>query len=128
MKVRTTVSTTTASLANAANANATVTMAKGYALYKIQVSTGSWVTLYGNTTLANIDYTRTIGTEPASGSGIIAEIICEGTGSNVAYFTPALMGYNDDVSVSTNAYLRIFNNSGVSNTVNVTLTYLTTEI
>ena len=82
-------------------------MAKGYVLYKIQVSTGSWVTLSGNTTLANIDFARSISTDPAPGSGVIAESITAGTGANVTYFTPAVFGYNDDTSVSSNAYLRI---------------------
>ena len=102
-------------------------MAKGYVLYKIQVSTGSWVTLSGNTTLANIDFARSISTDPAPGSGVIAESITAGTGANVTYFTPAVFGYNDDTSVSSNAYLRIYNNSGTTNTVNVTLTFLPME-
>lgn len=125
---RATVSTTTTSLASNASANATVTMAKGYGLYKIAVSTGAWVTVYGNIALRNSDFTRSISTDPVPGSGVLAEAITTGTTANVTLFTPSLIGYNDDVSVSTNAYLKIFNNSGTTNTVTVTITYLSLEV
>jgi len=126
--IRTTVSATTASLASNATANLTVTMAKGYGLYKIAVSTGAWVTMYGNIARRNADFTRSITTDPAPGSGVIAEAITTGTTANVTNFTPSLIGYNDDVSVSSNAYIKVYNNSGVTNTVTVTVTYLPLEV
>ena len=126
--VRTTVSATTASLASNATGNLTVTMAKGYGLYKIAVSTGAWVTVYGNIARRNADFTRSITTDPAPGSGVIAEAITTGTTANVTNFTPSVMGYNDDVSVTTNAYIKVYNNSGVTNTVTVTVTYLPLEV
>jgi hypothetical protein len=125
---RTTITTTTASLAVNASANAIVTMAKGYVLYKIAVSTGAWVTLYSNTALANADWTRSITTDPNPGSGVIAESITTGFAANVTYFTPAVYGMNDDVSVNSNGYLKIYNNSNGTNTVTVTLTYLPLEV
>jgi len=125
---RTTVATTTASLAANASANAVVTMAKGYVLYKIAVSTGAWVTLYSNTALANADWTRSITTDPNPGSGVIAESITTGTAANVSYYTPAVYGMNDDASVSSKGYLKIYNNSNTTNTITVTLTYLPLEV
>jgi len=125
---RTTVSATTASLASNATANLTVTMAKGYGLYKIAVSTGAWVTVYGNIARRNADFTRSITTDPVPGAGVIAEAITTGTTANVTNFTPSVMGYNDDVSVTTNAYIKVYNNSGVTNTVTVTVTYLPLEV
>jgi hypothetical protein len=125
---RTTVSATTASLASNATGNLTVTMAKGYGLYKIAVSTGAWVTVYGNIARRNADFTRSITTDPAPGSGVIAEAITTGTTANVTNFTPSVMGYNDDVSVTTNAYIKVYNNSGTTNTVTVTVTYLPLEV
>jgi hypothetical protein len=125
---RTTITTTTASLARNSSANATVTMAKGYVLYKIAVSTGAWVTLYSNTALANADFTRSITVDPNPGSGVIAESITTGFAANVTYFTPAVYGMNDDVSVNSNGYLKIYNNSNGTNTVTVTLTYLPLEV
>jgi len=126
--VRTTVSATTSSLASNATANLTVTMAKGYGLYKIAVSTGAWVTVYGNIARRNADFTRSITTDPVPGAGVIAEAITTGTTANVTNFTPSVMGYNDDVSVTTNAYIKVYNNSGVTNTVTVTVTYLPLEV
>jgi len=125
---RTTVATTTASLAANASANAVVTMSKGYVLYKIAVSTGAWVTLYSNTSLANADYSRSITTDPNPGSGVIAESITTGTAANVSYYTPAVYGMNDDASVNSNGYLKIYNNSNTTNTITVTLTYLPLEV
>jgi hypothetical protein len=125
---RTTVSATTASLASNATANLTVTMAKGYGLYKIAVSTGAWVTVYGNIARRNADFTRSITTDPVPGAGVIAEAITTGTTANVTNFTPSLIGYNDDVSVSSNAYIKVYNNSGTTNTVTVTVTYLPLEV
>ena len=125
---RTTVSATTASLASNATANLTVTMAKGYGLYKIAVSTGAWVTVYGNIARRNADFTRSITTDPVPGAGVIAEAITTGTTANVTNFTPSVIGYNDDVSVTTNAYIKVYNNSGVTNTVTVTVTYLPLEV
>ena len=126
--VRTTVSATTASLASNATGNLTVTMAKGYGLYKIAVSTGAWVTVYGNIARRNADFTRSITTDPGPGAGVIAEAITTGTTANVTNFTPSVIGYNDDVSVTTNAYIKVYNNSGVTNTVTVTVTYLPLEV
>jgi hypothetical protein len=125
---RTTVSATTTSLVSNATANLTVTMAKGYGLYKIAVSTGAWVTVYGNIARRNADFTRSITTDPVPGAGVIAEAITTGTTANVTNFTPSVMGYNDDVSVTTNAYIKVYNNSGVTNTVTVTVTYLPLEV
>jgi hypothetical protein len=126
--VRTTVSATTASLASNATANLTVTMAKGYGLYKIAVSTGAWITVYGNIARRNADFTRSITTDPVPGAGVIAEAITTGTTANVTNFTPSVIGYNDDVSVTTNAYIKVYNNSGTTNTVTVTVTYLPLEV
>jgi hypothetical protein len=125
---RTTVSATTSSLASNATANLTVTMAKGYGLYKIAVSTGAWVTVYGNIARRNADFTRSITTDPVPGAGVIAEAITTGTTANVTNFTPSVIGYNDDVSVTTNAYIKVYNNSGTTNTVTVTVTYLPLEV
>jgi hypothetical protein len=118
---RATVNTTTASLASAASATATVTIGKGYVLYSIQVDRGAWVSLYSSSTAQSSDSSRAITADPTPGSGVIAESIS--TSATTTNFTPAVFGYNNDVSVSTNAYLKIYNNSGTTGTVTVTLTF-----
>jgi len=117
-----TVSTTTATLTNASSATATVTMGKGYILQSIQVSAGAWVTVYSSASAQSNDSTRSITTDPTPGSGVIAEAIT--TTATTTYFSPAVFGYNNDGTVTTNAYLKIYNNSGSSAAITVTLTYL----
>jgi hypothetical protein len=100
-------------------------MAKSYALYSIQTSVGAWVTLYTNSTSQTNDASRGITTDPTPNSGVIAEVIT--TLSGTVLFTPGVIGFNSDATTSTNAYLKIYNNSGSTNNVGVTLTYLKLE-
>jgi hypothetical protein len=125
LSTRTTVSTTTASLASTSNATATVAAAKGYALISIQVSAGAWVTVYSSSSAQSADSSRSITTDPTPGNGVIAESIS--TSATTTYFSPAVIGYNADAPVSTNAYLKIYNNSGSTTAITVTLTYLKIE-
>jgi len=122
---RTSVATLTASLANGASSTATVTAAKGYALYSIQVNAGAWVTVYTSSAALSADSSRSIATDPSPGSGVIAEAIS--TVSTTTYFTPAVIGFNADLSPSSSAYLKIANNSGGTSAITVTLTYLPLE-
>ena len=114
---RTTGAATASSLANNAAADLTITAAKTYALHKIQTSHAAWVTLYTDTTSRTQDASRTESTDPVAGSGVIAEVITsDGATQKI---TPAAMGYNDDGTPSTNAYVKVVNKSG--NTANVTV-------
>jgi hypothetical protein len=122
---RATVSTTTASLASTSNATATVITAKSYALISIQVSAGAWVAVYSSAAAQSADSSRSITTDPTPGNGVIAESIS--TTATTTYFSPAVIGYNGDSSVSASTYLKIYNNSGSTNAITVTLTYLRLE-
>jgi len=122
---RTSVATSTSNVANGTSSLSSVTVAKGYALYSIQVSAGAWVTVYSSAAAQSADSSRTITTDPTPGSGVIAEAIT--TSATTTYFTPAVIGFNADASVNTNAYLRIVNNSGGNAAITVTLTYLPLE-
>ena len=83
------------------------------------------MTVYTSSTTQSSDSSRTITTDPTPGSGVIAESIT--TTATTTYFTPAVIGYNADTSVSTNMYLKIYNNSGSTATITVTITYLKLE-
>jgi len=123
---RTTVQTTTTSLANGAAVTPTVIgMGKSYVLYSIQVSAGAWVVVYSNSTAQTADSSRTITTDPTPGSGVLAEAIS--TTATTTYFTPAIFGYNNDTSVTSTTYLKIYNNSGATSAITVTITYLRLE-
>jgi hypothetical protein len=120
------VSTTTASLASGASATATVTAAKGYALYSIQSSAGAWVTVYSSSYAQTSDSGRSITTDPTPGSGVIAESISTSS-AITTYFTPAVFGFNADPTPGTNMYLKIYNNSGSTAAITVSITYLKLE-
>ena len=122
---RTTGAATASSLANDASANLTITAAKTYALHKIQTSHAAWVTLYTDTTSRTQDASRTDSTDPVAGSGVIAEVITsDGATQKI---TPAAMGYNDDGTPSTNAYVKVVNKSGSTANLTVTLHFVSLE-
>jgi len=125
---RTTISTSTGSLASAASTSVTVTASKGYALYSIQVSAGAWVTVYTSSSAQSSDSSRSITTDPTPGSGVIAETIT--TTATTTYFTPAVYGYNADGTPSSNMYLKVYNNSGTTqgSGITVTIVYLKLEV
>jgi hypothetical protein len=120
---RSTVSMTTASLVNLGYEDAVVTAAKGYALYSIQVSAGAWVTIYSSAAARLSDSSRSITTDPAPSSGVIAEAIS--TIAATTYFTPAVIGFSAENN--TNMYFTVHNNSGSTAAITVTITYLKLE-
>lgn len=122
---RATVATTTSSLTASSSTTASVTAAKGYALYSIQVSAGAWVSVYTSAAALAADSSRSITMDPTPGSGVIAESVT--TTATTTYFTPAVYGFNADVSPNTNMYLKIYNNSGSTTAITVTVTYLKLE-
>jgi hypothetical protein len=71
------------------------------------------------------DRTRTILTDPAPGSGVIAEAIT--TSATTTYFTPAVIGFNNNTTPNKVMYYRITNNSGSTGQITVTIVYLPLE-
>lgn len=122
---RVTVSGTTTVIANDASANLTIVGFKGYALYKITTSDAARVILYTDATSRTNDASRSEGVSPSQGSGVIAE--CITTGSESVLFTPAVIGFNSDSTVSTNIYVKVVNKTGSSNSIIVNLTILEIE-
>ena len=122
---RASVSTTTATLNVNSSANATITGFKGYALVSIQTSAAAWVNVYSSSAAQTADASRTISTDPAPGSGVIAEAIT--TSGTTQYFSPAVIGYNNDDSISSNVYLKITNTGTSSAAITVTLTMIKLE-
>lgn len=123
--VRTDVSQTTGTLGIGATANIQFAGFKSYTLYKVQTSAAAWVTLYTNPTTRTADASRNINTDPANGSGVIAEVIT--TGAQTQLITPATIGFNDDTPVSTTIYAKVSNTSGSPQDITVTLTILQLE-
>jgi hypothetical protein len=128
LQSRSTASATTGSLAYQTSSTITIPVAKGYALYSIQSSVGSWVTIYTNSASMASDSARSISTDPTPGNGIVAESITTGASITVSSFSPAVIGYNLDSPVTTSLYMKVYNNSGSTGTVTVTLTYIKFEV
>jgi hypothetical protein len=124
---RATFSTSTVTLDPLQSTRTTIENAyKGYALLSIQVSTGSWVTVYSNASSQTSDFSRTITTDPSPGSGVIAESIS--TVSTTTYFTPAILGYNNETIPTTSIPIKVYNNSSNTNVITVTATLIKLEV
>jgi len=126
LSARKTATGTTASIANNTAADLTIAAAKTYVIHRIDTDKAAWVTLYTDSASRSNDSTRTELEDPASGSGVIAEIVT--TGAAFQMITPGTIGFNYDNPASTNIYLKVVNKSGSTGTVQVTLTYLALEI
>ncbi|MGY8866964.1 MAG: hypothetical protein ACKVJK_15305, partial [Methylophagaceae bacterium] len=114
--VRVSETETTSSIADGASASvAYATLGKSFSLQKVTVDKQCWVRIYSDTAARTADASRTQGTDPADGSGVIAEFIATGSGSTEFKITPAISGWLDDSE--TEVPVAIQNNSGSAGTV-----------
>jgi hypothetical protein len=125
LSARTVYTGVTGSIANNITASVSITGAKSYLLYSIQTSVGAWVRLYTDATSRTSDSSRTQGTDPTPGSGVIAEVITSGAATQL--ITPGAIGFNNDVVPTTTIYASITNLSGSTSVVTVTLSALPLE-
>ena len=121
------VSNTTGSLNAGSTTDITITGAKAYSLFKIETSHAAWVRLYTDTTSRTNDASRAYTTDPTPGSGVLAEVYTTTSGSNTFKMTPAVTGWNDDSTPTTNIYAKVTNNESTSQDITVTLTILRME-
>ena len=125
LQARTTAQGATASIADGASSNITIATAKTYALQKIQTSAAAWVTLYVSDAARTADASRNETTDPLPGSGVIAEVITsDGAIQNI---TPGTLGWNDEATPTTDAYLKVVNKSGSTQAITVTLHFVALE-
>ena len=123
---RGTVSGTTGSLAQNAIGNITITGHKSYLLMNVQLSAAGWFRLYTDSASRTADANRSVGEDPAAGSGVIAEVVTTAS-SLTQKVTPFVPGGNMDNPVSTNMYVAIKNLSSTTQTITATLTILKLE-
>lgn len=123
---RTSIQATSASLANGAAGNVDVTGFKSYLLYKITVNKACWVTIYTDQTSRTADASRTETTDPAPGSGVLAEILT--TGAQTILLTPGTVGFNNDSTPSNYIYMKVVNKSGSTSAIDITLNLLQLEL
>ena len=125
LQSRATGQATSSGLANNAAGNLTIVAAKTYALHKIQTSHAAWVVLYTDSTARTNDAARTETTDPLPGSGIIAEVITSDGATQP--ITPGTIGWNNEGTPTTNAYVKVVNKSGNTADVTVTLHFVALE-
>ena len=122
---RTTISVTSTTLTAGASGTYSVAGFKSYILFKITTSAAAWVTLYTDTASRTADSSRLQTSDPAPGSGVIAEVIT--TGSQTVLISPGTIGFNNESSPTTNIPIKIVNTGVVSADITVTLTLLKIE-
>jgi hypothetical protein len=122
---RTITAAATATIADGASENITVTGFKGYIIYKIQTSAAAWVRAYTSTAERTADQSRTITTDPTPGSGVVAEVIT--TGSQVVNMAPVTMGFSNEDTPDNNIPIRVTNRSGSAASITVTMTLVQIE-
>ena len=126
LQSRTTVSGVTTSITNLGIGNTDITGFKSYALMKVGLSTTGWLRIYTDSTSRANDASRSVGEDPAPGSGVIAEVVTTGI-STTQIISPFVMGGNLDNSPTTTIYASIKNLSGSTQTITANLTILQLE-
>ena len=92
---------------------------------KIQTSAAAWVRIYTSDAARTADSSRDELTDPNPGSGVIAEVIT--TGAETVVMSPAVFGFNNENSPTTNIPISVTNKSGGSAAITVTLTLIQLE-
>ena len=96
---------------------------KGYVLYKITSSHEAWIRVFVDDVSRQADDTRSEGTDPTPGGGVIAEVRTSGPNQSVLV-TPGVMGFNNDNPRTPWIYLSVVNRSNVTTAIDITLTAL----
>ena len=125
LQSRGTVTGTTSSLADAAEADLDITGFKSYALLTITTDRAARVRLYVSDATRTADASRAEGVDPTSDAGLIAEVIT--TGADTVIISPGAYGFNLESSPTTTIPCRVTNKSGGASTVQVDLNILQLE-
>ena len=125
MATRAALNGTSGSLAADGVGTINITGYKSYMLMKVATSAAAWVRIYTSEAARTADASRTEGTDPAPGAGVIAEVIT--TGAQTVFISPGALGWNDETVVTTNIPVRVTNKSGATAAITVTLTALQLE-
>ncbi len=125
LQSRGSVTGTTGSLADAAQADLDITGFKSYALLTITTDRAARVRLYVTAATRTTDAARAEGVDPTSDAGLIAEVIT--TGAETVIISPGAYGFNLESTPTTNIPCRVTNKSGGTSTVQVDLNILQLE-
>ena len=126
LQSRVIVTGVTTSIANNGIGNTNITGFKSYTLMRVGLSTAGWLRLYTDSASRANDVSRSVGEDPAPGSGVIAEVVTTGI-STTQIISPFVMGGNLDNPADTTIYASIKNLSGTTQAITVNLTILQLE-
>ena len=120
---RDTFNITTGSIPAGDSADVNIEIYKSYALMKVQVDRPAWIRIYTDAASRDADVGRT--QDSAAASGLVTEIIT--TAPETVNLAPAPIGFNNESPVTNVIPMKVVNLSGLSNTVDITLTALKLE-
>ena len=130
LDTRGTTSAATGSIAQTASDNITIpTRGKSFSLLKVAISAPAWVILYVDSASRSSDSSRSEGTDPAPGSGVLTEVSTTTAGASTFLMSPAVLGWNNDSTPAAQVYAKVTNkrSSTGSNAITVTLTTVSLE-
>ena len=128
---RTTTNASTGSISQTSSANITIpTPGKTFSLLKVAISAPAYVILYTDSTSRSNDASRSEGTDPAPGSGVLTEVSTTTSGASTFLMTPAVLGWNNDSTPANQIYAKVVNKRATSgsNAITVTLTSVALRI
>jgi hypothetical protein len=125
----TTVSVTTASLANGATQTGTIALGKAGILHFVTSSAAAWVRLYGTAAARAADATRAQAIDPVPGTGVYADLFPGVSGAALAFpASPPIEYRNNDGPRTAAIYYSITNESGVTAAITVDFQILVLEV
>ena len=92
----------------------------------VGLSTAGWFRLYTDSASRTADASRSVGEDPAAGSGVIAEVVTTGLSTSIK-ISPFVAGGNMDSTPSTTMYCAVKNLSSTSQAITANLTILKLE-
>lgn len=126
LESRTTISQSQSITAGATgNIDFAGTAFKSYLILKAAISHAAWVTLYTDSASRSADTSRSQGTDPTPGSGVLLDVVT--TGNQTVLITPGTFGFNNDTSPVGTIYASVRNNSGATATITLSLTIVKLE-
>jgi len=120
-----TATVTATDLAADAIHNTNIVAHKGYVLYSITSDKPARVRIYTDEASRAADANRALYVAPTANTGLIAEAIF--TSAGTVNFTPAVYGYNNESSPTTNVPTAITNTGDTTQSIGVSLQVLKLE-
>jgi hypothetical protein len=123
--LRTTVTTTTALIANAASdTTQTLAIGKEATVLQLVTSAAAWVRLYASTAAQTADSTRLQTVDPAAGAGVLLDVLTTASLLTIVLSPPAIAFSSTG---GTTIPITVTNASGAAQAITVTLTLVPKE-